>query len=349
MAAVCTWALADGAGKIEFEKTVYDFGKHVSASDSVAGSFKFKNTGDGVLKVLQATASCGCTVPKLEKDTLNPGETGELTFTLNLGKSKALLHKNITVSSNDPDHPSVVLSVKVDYTPLYQATPPSLYANVPAGDTFTTHIDVKRTDDKPILVDRIVASKPWIMAKLGPNAPDESTARIQVEIKGDGAPKGLSESIYIYGVEDKNSPIATVSLSGRMMGDLDFSPQRVYWSITDPDKIKSDPTGRMVTRHVTVRSASGEHFELKNPRSSIEGLDIEFEPKDGGSSYDVTVRLSEIPEATAVGLVSFDTSSKNLPELNIPITIAVVKRPQARTVTPAPPPLLARPPATAIR
>src|SRR5262245_40007272 len=79
-----------GKPKIKFDKIVYDFGK-TSVVEQVAGKFTFENVGDGELKVSKPTTSCGCTVAAVKPDVLKPGEKGELSFTLNLGKSRATL------------------------------------------------------------------------------------------------------------------------------------------------------------------------------------------------------------------------------------------------------------------
>src|SRR5436190_1363349 len=120
--AMCVAALAAGAPKIQFDQTVYDFGK-TSRVETVSGTFKFKNTGDGVLKIQPPKPACGCTIASLEPDTLPPGASGELTFTLNLGHARAQLEKHIAVSSNDPQTPEVSLTLKADYTPLYEINP----------------------------------------------------------------------------------------------------------------------------------------------------------------------------------------------------------------------------------
>ena len=61
MGAMCLAAQAEGTPKIQFGQTVYDFGK-TSQVASVSGVFKFKNVGDGILKIEPPKPSCGCTV-----------------------------------------------------------------------------------------------------------------------------------------------------------------------------------------------------------------------------------------------------------------------------------------------
>src|SRR6185369_9558232 len=132
LSALCIVTLAHGAPKIQFVETVYDFGK-TSQVENVTGVFKFKNTGDATLKLEAPKPSCGCTVAELKPDTLAPGESGELTFTLNLGNAKAQMEKHIEVASNDPLTPDVSLTIKVDYTPLYELNPMILSHNLPFG------------------------------------------------------------------------------------------------------------------------------------------------------------------------------------------------------------------------
>src|SRR5271156_6599627 len=88
------------AGKLQFDKTVYDFGP-TSLVDSVTGTFTFQNAGVGDLKIEKPQPSCGCTVASVKPDLLKPGEKGELVFTVRVAGQRGMLEKHITVPSND--------------------------------------------------------------------------------------------------------------------------------------------------------------------------------------------------------------------------------------------------------
>src|SRR5450756_2487138 len=226
MGAMCVAAQAEGTPKIQFDQTVYDFGK-TSQVATVSGVFKFKNIGDGILKLEPPKPSCGCTVAELKPDTLQPGETGELPFTLHLGQVKAQFDKRIAVKSNDPQTPEVSLTIKVDYTPLYDLSPmtlaPKLEFGVNEAAEFTT---IARTDGKPLRLGRLVASKPWITATVEPSAKaDEATARIRVAIQRDGPPRRFNEFIQVYAAEQTNSPVSSIYVYGQIMGEISLSPE----------------------------------------------------------------------------------------------------------------------------
>ena len=93
-------AFAAGEAEIKFDKTSHNFGS-VPESQKVTCTFKFTNTGDNLLVIHQAIASCGCTVPKYSKEPIKPGESGEITVTYNgAGKFPGHFKKSITIRTN---------------------------------------------------------------------------------------------------------------------------------------------------------------------------------------------------------------------------------------------------------
>jgi hypothetical protein len=113
---------AEGAPKITFEKTVYDFGE-VSASRKYTGQFKFTNTGNGVLKILDVGKCCGSVVT-LDKEELAPGESGTIKVEYTTNPRSASMNRSIRVYSNDKTNPKVDLTIrakvvqKVKWQPL---------------------------------------------------------------------------------------------------------------------------------------------------------------------------------------------------------------------------------------
>lgn len=326
MGAMSVAAQADGTPKIQFNQTLYDFGK-TSQVATVSGVFKFKNAGDAILKLEPPKPSCGCTVAELKPDTLPPGATGELPFTLNLGPYRAIMEKHIAVRSNDPVTPEVSLTIKVDYTPLYDLNPmtlsPSLAFGVNDAVQFST---ITRTDGKPLRIVRLDASKPWITATVEPDAKaDEATARIRVAIQRDGPPRRFNEYVHVYAAGQTNTPVASIYLYGQVMGEVSLSPEALYWSITDAAKPPAEGAEALATRRVTIRSADGKAIELKNAQSTIKGIKVELVPKEAGKVYELVARLDDVPASTVSGNVSFETSVAAQPKIEVPVIVNVFK------------------------
>ena len=322
----CGAAMAVGAPKIQFEKTVYDFGK-VAQVETVSGIFKFKNVGDGILKVEPPKPSCGCTIAGLKPDTLKPGESGELAFTLNLGQAKTVLEKHISVTSNDPLTRELSLIIKADYTPLYDLNPMTLAPNLALGTDVTNQFTtLTRTDGKPLRIAKLDASKPWITAQMEPSAKaDDSTARIRVAIQRDGPPRRYNEFIQVYAVGQSNSPVSTIYLYGQIMGEVSLSPEVLYWSVTDLEKTRKERPEGVVTRRLTIRSANGKAFQIKNPQSTLKGVKLELVPKEPGQVYELVAKLDDVPEQTVNGNVSFETSLAAQSRIEVPMIVNVFK------------------------
>ncbi|SDJ91668.1 Protein of unknown function [Pedobacter sp. ok626] len=91
------------AAVMDFEKGNYDFGK-ITQGEKVSYSYKFKNSGKSPLIILNATATCGCTVPEVPKEPIKPGEEGEIKVVFNSTGKSGMQDKVITVTSNAQPH-----------------------------------------------------------------------------------------------------------------------------------------------------------------------------------------------------------------------------------------------------
>jgi hypothetical protein len=308
---------ASGKPKIKFDQTTYDFGK-TSQVERVTGTFTFQNVGDGVLKMGKPSTSCGCTVAGVKPEILQPGEKGELTFTLNLPKTRAILQKQITVDSNDPDTPKTVLTVKADYTPLYDIAPISFYFNLHKGDATNISARVTRTDTKPFQVAKITPSQPWIEAKAEPEPSSTNHAmRISATVKPDGAPRYFSEFLTVF-VEGSEQPAFNVTFSGRLLGDLTLSPESLYWPITDPQKA-------LTLRKILVRSSLADKLEVKNVSSSLQNINVDAVPNADGKTVEIVAKLASVPDRTTNGVIRLETNVPSQPKIEVPVYINIIR------------------------
>lgn len=81
-----------------FEESQFDFGT-IDQNTHVEHVFKFKNTGDSPLMIVNAKSSCGCTVPEYTKEPVAPGASGELLVKFN-GAGQNQVSKTVTITTN---------------------------------------------------------------------------------------------------------------------------------------------------------------------------------------------------------------------------------------------------------
>lgn len=100
--------------RIYYFEDTYDFGE-VEEGTIVKHEFKFKNTGNVPLNILNAQASCGCTIPEWPKEPVPPGGTGVILAKFNTEMKLLDQHKTISVTANTyPNVTQVVLKGKVN-------------------------------------------------------------------------------------------------------------------------------------------------------------------------------------------------------------------------------------------
>jgi hypothetical protein len=78
-------------------------------------TFTVRNTGNRPLEISKVSTSCGCTLARIDQNTLKPGEnTGlHVTFNPKLMKEevKGKVSRLIFIKSNDPDNPELEIKI----------------------------------------------------------------------------------------------------------------------------------------------------------------------------------------------------------------------------------------------
>ena len=167
--------------KITFKETKHDFGK-VKQGVILTHLFKFKNDGDENLIIQKVQPSCGCTGATIgNKKEFNKDETGEIKVTFNTSGRWGKQSKTITVKSNDPVNPNVVLSFTceitsklADQTPALKKTPKITFketrydfGKVKQGVTLTHLFKFKNEGDGNLIIEKVKPSCGCTGATIG--------------------------------------------------------------------------------------------------------------------------------------------------------------------------------------
>jgi Protein of unknown function (DUF1573) len=95
----------------ENPKMTHDWGA-ATVGEKITHIYKFTNTGTEPLVILDAKASCGCTVPEKPQAPIAPGKTGEIKVVFDSnGKAAGQTAKTVTVTANT-DPGTMVLTLK---------------------------------------------------------------------------------------------------------------------------------------------------------------------------------------------------------------------------------------------
>ena len=103
-------ALAMGA-TFEFDKTVHDFGEISLKDGPLSCTFTVTNTGDEPLTIFAVVSTCGCTGATWTRESIAPGDSGEVSVTDTNDEGPYPFDKALTVYTSAQKKP-VILHLK---------------------------------------------------------------------------------------------------------------------------------------------------------------------------------------------------------------------------------------------
>ena len=114
------------APKIVCDEPLFDFGEK-NNTEFVEHDYMIRNTGPLSLEIRGVRASCGCTAVKPSQDIIPPGTEASIRAHLDLRGRNGYQQKSITVESNDPQTPNLILTLKGNAIQPLRAQPSSLF------------------------------------------------------------------------------------------------------------------------------------------------------------------------------------------------------------------------------
>jgi len=108
------------------DEPIFDFGEK-NNTEFVEHDYLIRNTGTLSLEIRGVRASCGCTAVKPSQDIIAPGAEASIRARLDLRGRNGYQQKSITVESNDPQTPNLILTLKGNAIQPLRAQPSSLF------------------------------------------------------------------------------------------------------------------------------------------------------------------------------------------------------------------------------
>lgn len=154
--------------KLEFENTIHDFGL-TGPGRYLSCQFKFKNTGDVLLKIRKKVDStCGCTVPILGKTDYAPGESGVIKVRFHTPSTAVTTAKQLYVHSNDPRNSKIPLTIKSTVKLDIEVSPKTLSLNLRDENAGIGPITITSKDGQEFAIKSVVSPRAAITAIVDP-------------------------------------------------------------------------------------------------------------------------------------------------------------------------------------
>lgn len=340
---------------VNFGDDKHDFGR-ARQGEILEHTFELESTGEGPVRIRQASPTCGCVVGGLEVEDaegeyapykmgapVEPGKKVRLTAKLNTTSKRNKTTVRINVYTNDPiGLTQLTLSAQIE--PFIQATPAFVnLGDIKEGAVKTQVIDIRTARGEKVKLEDDPRNKiqvpPGMEVALEPVQADEQGRsdhwRATISV-GEGAKEGpLGYQLRL--VTDVQMPDAaekiekglpsfytvTAAVNGRVLGVLSFTPQFLSMGLVRP--------GQRVPRHVKVISHDPQ-FDLSNVTVEVQGekgqelawaeyFTYSVKPAQGlNNAVDITLQLEGLPDGadgSFRGVMVIHTGHERKPDLNV--------------------------------
>jgi len=255
--------------RIKFDKRVYDLGE-VGPGTTHRCEFKFTNIGDDVLKLKQPTASCVCTVGKLDKLEYAPGESGVLRVVKFKVKNRQGMNQQpLYVTTNDKSNARVRLTVKANVALKVAYQPKRLKLFLDDGNSKCPEIKLNSLDGKRFAIKSISATSGAITADYDPSVRATSHV-IQPKINFRRLQRRLRGTIRIK-LTHPGCDMVTIPFDALPRFRLD-PPSIVVWNVEPQKPIK---------KVVWLLNNYGEDFEVESVSSDKDIVKVLGQDKTG--------------------------------------------------------------------
>lgn len=162
--------LASGGGPmLRLDKETHDYGK-VRAGDTVSEEFTLTNQGDAPLIIRELRSSCGCTKAIHGSSEVPPhGQTKIVASFDTKGMRAGRKAKAIYVDSNDPERPTVKLTLIADIVRDLTVEPASLAKELLSDtDIVSFTLQVSNSSGRPYTITGVKTDSHGVTPSLAP-------------------------------------------------------------------------------------------------------------------------------------------------------------------------------------
>jgi len=307
---------------IAFDEGSAEFGTVDQGMESTK-VFVYRNKGNQLLRISDVISSCGCTVVQPSPKELPPGGVGRLSVTFKSGNFSGPVHKTVTVRSNDPTAPSLVLGVNANVRTLFKLEPKVVaLGEIERGKVGVQELVIKPVVPEAFAIQRITTTHPELRAEAisnhgihGTHGKTGEEIRIAVALDANNknyGPFTYATRVYLTRPQSGSAkPLElTIPVTGTIAGPLRVKPDAVFFgSVKEGERFKP--------QKVTLSSRSGKPVAVRTVDTGFAGLKASVKPVKPGLEYEVELTDEAPPPAGFFQRTMKITTS----ESNVPIEV----------------------------
>jgi hypothetical protein len=253
-----------------FTARSYDFGS-IARGAKAEFAFELTNLYLEDVHIASVRATCGCTTPRIEKDTLKTYEKGAVITHVNSDRFLGNQGSTITVTIDKPQYAQVQLHVKVHiFSDVLLEPSSAVLGSVAQGNSAERTISVRYTGRSDWQVKEVRTGNPHLTGTVTETSRQGSpiTYDLKVVLSKDAPVGYLRESVWLI-TNDPQTKHIPVPVEGQVVGAISVGPSSLFLGVVQP--------GQSVTRQIVVRGQKP--FRITSIRGDCECLKATT-PKD---------------------------------------------------------------------
>ncbi|MGD9720894.1 MAG: DUF1573 domain-containing protein [Pirellulales bacterium] len=307
-----------------FTERSVDFGS-VPRSAKVEHTFVITNLYKDDVHIAGVRTSCGCTSPRIVKDTLKTHEQGAIVAAFNTHSFSGQHGARVTVTIDRPKWAEIELNVKgYIRTDLVLEPGQVSLGSVPEGQTADKKIQITHYGNSDWKVTDVTANSEFLAPSIKETsrANGRVTYELDVQLK-DGAPAGYLNDQLVLATNDQTKEFP-VMVEGRIVAPLTVSPATLMLGTIAPGQkivkqivVKGTKPFTILDVHCENSAFSFDTSAAKEAKA-VHMLPVTFTAGDEPGKFTCKIEIitdlgdKSTAQLTAIGHVGAPLASKSL-------------------------------------
>jgi hypothetical protein len=313
---VAATVLAAGKPKAVAVEPIKDVGT-VPKGDKIVQDFLIRNDGDAVLEITNIQPACGCTVAEFDR-TIAPGKTGKVHAVVDTATFNGPIAKGLAVFTNDPDTPTIELTVRAKVEPYISVKPG--YARYITVQGEPVEGDIAQTlwapDGAPMDITAVESPWPYLKATYREARPEERLPDVKgkqwrVELKlGNDAKVGPLADYVTVRTNHPKQKVVQIPITGFVRPVVAVTPP-----VADFGTFEVKEPAKKV---LNIRNFATEPIKVTSVEGNLKGIQAKLEPLEDGREYQVQLTLGPgLAKGSFDGKLMIHTDSPKAPLLEV--------------------------------
>ena len=323
VAVLCICAPAYGAGSAVFPEHAYDFGT-VKQGEIVSHAFPVRNEGVTPVTIERVELAMPGVTARF-RPLIAAGGEGKITLEWNTSHVTGEMGEEAIVHFDGASQPMATLLVKAVVKPPLELLPfPAIFLSAFQGEKKEGRLRILNNEEKPVAISLAQPAGNHFTASLSTVEPGR-IYEIAALITATASPGHYDEELSLKTDSPKRGEV-TIPVHLFVKPDLYANPDVADFGQVSADELRKNTSKReFLTQTFLVQKREGS-FAITRVRSTVEGLDVRIDPKNGKSStfrVDVGLNPERIKTGKLDGFILVETDDKNFPEIRVPVSGAI--------------------------